>query len=157
MAWDLSRIDGRRKRSSRTWHGAAFVVEALVLLAFLMASLAVLVQLMGAAHDRGEEADRLTSAIVLASNDAEAFAADPASGSRTERFQDVDGALAPAEANSGENAGEGAGAFEVQRTVTQQDEGAGTLFSARIAVSAHGEIVYELDTSRYVSDEGAAR
>ena len=37
-------------RDDRPWHGAALVVEALVLLAFIVASLAIITQLLAGAH-----------------------------------------------------------------------------------------------------------
>ncbi|MCI8341303.1 MAG: hypothetical protein HFJ73_06920, partial [Eggerthellaceae bacterium] len=55
-----SAADARGKR------GLAFVVEALLLLAFLAASVAVFMQLFGGASVRGAEAARLERAVVLA-------------------------------------------------------------------------------------------
>ena len=77
MGIDLSRLRRGNDHDRRPWHGAAFIVEALVLLVFLIASLAVIMQVIAGAHERSIEADRLSNAIILASNDAEAFAADP--------------------------------------------------------------------------------
>ena len=74
MGIDLSRLRRGNDHDRRPWHGAAFIVEALVLLVFLIASLAVIMQVIAGAHERSIEADRLSNAIILASNDAEAFA-----------------------------------------------------------------------------------
>ena len=82
MGIDLSRLRRGNDHDRRPWHGATFIVEALVLLVFLIASLAVIMQVIAGAHERSIEADRLSNAIILASNDAEAFAADPTSGGR---------------------------------------------------------------------------
>lgn len=84
MGIDLSRLRRGNDHDRRPWHGAAFIVEALVLLVFLIASLAVIMQVIAGAHERSIEADRLSNAIILASNDAEAFAADPTSGNTEE-------------------------------------------------------------------------
>ena len=42
MGIDLSRLRRGNDHDRRPWHGAAFIVEALVLLVFLIASLAVI-------------------------------------------------------------------------------------------------------------------
>ena len=80
-----------RRGSDTTWHGTAFVVEALVLLVFL--------------------------AFALAGTGADA--------------ED---------------------AYVVSREVVPERTEDGTLYRANITVSCGGEAVYELETSRYVSD-----
>lgn len=178
MALDLSQLRSVNTQGRRSWHGAAFIVESLALLAFLVTALAVVIQLMGVAHERGVEASHLSNAI-LASNDAEAFAADPTSGSSEAQFTEDNGTLvsleeATAEAEAGADAGaDGAGTadgetgtagsadagatvYRVERTVSDHAEAAGTLYEAHIQVSSDGEVLYELDTARYVS-EGVAR
>lgn len=154
MALDLSRLRRSSVHDRRPWHGAAFIVESLVLLVFLMASLAVLMQVMGNAHERGIEADKLSNAIILASNDAETFAADPTTGDRTAQFSLVDGELV--ELTGAEDAAS-AERYEVERTVQQHAEQAGTLYEAHIEVSSGGNAVYEVNTSRYVSGEEVQR
>lgn len=154
MALDLSRLRRSSVHDRRPWHGAAFIVESLVLLVFLMASLAVLMQVMGNAHERGIEADKLSNAIILASNDAETFAADPTTGDRTAQFSLVDGELV--ELTGAEDAAS-AERYEVERTVQQHAEKAGTLYEAHIEVSSGGNAVYEVNTSRYVSGEEVQR
>ena len=153
---DLSRIRRTSAADRQPWHGAAFIVEALVLLAFLMASLGVMASLMGAAHERGAAADRLSHAVILASNEAEAFAAEPDAASSTTRYVFEDGALRQVEGD-GADAGGGAAAYEVQRLVERRGQEAGALYEARIMVSCEGQAVYELDTSRYVSNREVAR
>lgn len=153
MTLDISRIRSLNERDRHSWHGAAFIVESLVLLAFLVASLAVTMQLMGAAHERGTEADSLSNAIVLASNDAEAFAANPASGDKTARFASVDGELIEApDATSPD-----ATLYDLVRTVERNDQDAGTLYKAHITVVQDGKTVYEVATSRYVSQAEVQR
>jgi hypothetical protein len=154
MALDLSRLRRSSVHDRRPWHGAAFIVESLVLLVFLMASLAVLMQVMGNAHERGIEADKLSNAIILASNDAETFAADPTTGDRTAQFSLVDGELVELTGAEGAASGE---RYEVERTVQQHTEKAGTLYEAHIEVSSGGNAVYEVNTSRYVSGEEVQR
>lgn len=113
-----------------TWHGAAFVVEALLLLVFLAFALAVFMQLFGAAHSRGTEERQLTQAVLLASNDAEAFAADPQSGTESTAFD----------------------AYVVEREVKAERSQSGTLYRALISVAYDGQPIYELESARYVSD-----
>lgn len=154
MAIDLSRLRGNSVNDRRPWHGSAFIVEALVLLVFLIASLAVLMQVIGGAHERGEDADQLSNAIILASNDAETFAADPTAGDTGSEFALVDGELTQPE---GPIDALDKNVYELTRIVEAQKQPGGTLYTARIYVSCGGEATYQLDTARYVSDEGVQR
>lgn len=153
MGVDFSRLRPANARDRRPWHGSAFIVEALLLLVFLVASLAVIMQVIGGAHERGSEADHLSNAVVLASNDAEKFAAGPAEGDLSTTFALVDGMLV--EAAPGD--AEGAERYSVARTVQAHAEQAGTLYEAHIEVSSDGEVVYQVDTARYVPDGRARR
>lgn len=136
-----------RRGEDAGWHGTAFVVEALLLLAFLAFSLAVFMQLFGSAHARSMEERQLTQAVLLASNEAERFAADPRSG--------FGAALYDAEGNAlSTDGGEDAGAFVVERETTFEQMPDGTLYRADIVVSCEGETIYELETARYLSDGG---
>lgn len=181
MIIDTSQLRQTAQRERRPWHGAAFVVEALVLLAFLVTALAVVMQVMSASYERGAQADELSDAIVIASNDAEAFAADPTSTSFDTHFANIDGALVPtssasesagadasagasadagADANAGANASAAASAnatYELSRTVDAQATEGGTLYRAHITVSCDSSVIYELDTARYLSDKGVTR
>ena len=154
MAVDLSRLGRPGPQDRRSWHGGAFIVESLVLLAFLVAALAVSIQLMGVAHQHGTQADRLSSAVILASNEAEAFATDPAAGNVSASFATVDGELVE---SAGADAPADGSIYQVTRTVEARDEQAGTLYEARIAVTCDGQDVYELDTARYVPAKEVAR
>lgn len=138
-------LAAQRRGSPATWHGTAFVVEALVLLVFLAFALATFMQLFGAAHERGVEERQLTQAVLLATNDAERFAAAPLDGSGRAAYGANGSAL-----DSGEAAE--AGTFVVTREVTPVDREGGTLYRATITVKCDGETVYELETARYVSD-----
>lgn len=150
MVVQLPRRRRTRTENRRSWHGGAFIVESLVLLAFLMAALAVVVQLTGIAHERGTEADHLSNAVTLAANNAEAFAADPASGSMTASFTIANGSLV--EVDGTPDAGNEAATYLLDRTVEQHAKGSGTLYTAHIAVTQGGETVYALDTSCYSTD-----
>ena len=68
---------GRVRKERAVWPGAAFIVEALLLLVFLTGSLAVLMNLNAEADRIGRESADLMDGLVLASNVAEEFAADP--------------------------------------------------------------------------------
>lgn len=111
-------------------HGMAFFVEALVIMAFLMMSLAVFVQLFATAQLEGASANRLSEAVLVATNRAEEFSADPVAvqASTTE------------------------GDFEVTCDVTPTTRAGGTYYEATIHVLADGEQVYELQTARYVTN-----
>lgn len=57
----------------RSRGGAAFYVETLLLVLFLLASLTVLVQILGAAKRTSREARELSTAVNIAQNAAELF------------------------------------------------------------------------------------
>lgn len=71
------------KRSSTVararWSGAAFLVEAMLLLVFIMVSLAVFTQLFAASAERANASRSLTDAVSVATSVAERFCADPTS------------------------------------------------------------------------------
>ncbi|WP_165045642.1 hypothetical protein [Adlercreutzia sp. ZJ138] len=122
----------------RSRHGRAFVIEALFLLVFMMGSLAVLTGLMVSSYERGAASDDLSRAVVLAANDAEAFAANP----EGESLQATDGIGATDSERD----------FKLERIVEQHPQEAGTLYVAHITVSDDERIIYTLYTSRYVSN-----
>lgn len=68
---------GRRRAERAVWPGAAFIVEALLLLVFLAGSLAVLMSLNADADETGRHSADLMSAMVMATNSAEEFSASP--------------------------------------------------------------------------------
>lgn len=120
----------RRASDARGKRGIAFVVEALVLLAFLAAFMAVIMQLFGGASVRGTAATELDRAVVLATNVAEHFAADPES--------------IPAELQDR--------GYAVRSTVARDPRPGGVLYSLESTVlNEAGEPVYSLATTRYVS------
>lgn len=127
------------------WSGAAMLVEAMLLLAFLIATLAVLTQMFAAAVEKANESAQLTAAVAVASDTAERFAANPAG---VPDQQVVDNML-------------------VVCKVTDEPHTAGVLYHADISVYAmtpgtgadagaelQGEPVYTVSTSRYESGVG---
>ena len=124
----IYRSASRSTRKGSSWHGTAFVIEALILLAFFLASIAVFMQLFGAASAQGIESRELSRAVVLAANAAERFSADPEqAGGTTE-----DG-------------------LSVSCTVEPERTDAGTLYRATIVVFSNGAELYRLETARYES------
>lgn len=132
---ELNGSDERQQtfRSSRTAsrRGMAFLIEALITVAFLMGCLAVFVRLFSSAQLEGIAANKLSRAIVVATNRAEEFSANPwdTSGTNTE-----DG-------------------LSVECNVRDDVRAAGTLYEATIIVSENGSEIYRLETSRYVSGD----
>ncbi len=149
------------------WPGAAFVVEALLLLVFLAGSLAVLMELNADADAAGQQSADLMEAMTLASNAAEEFAANPELAAAT-------GALGDEEEAARVRYGTG---LVMTRTVEAEPLAAGTMYRARIAVWHEGvaaaesvgagsggpkpapaegsaEPVYTLETACYVANDG---
>ena len=128
---------------SSSWVNAAFLVEALVLLAAIVAAMAVFSSLFANAAVTSKEAEQLTQAVQAASNAAEEFSHDPAAvaaGQAVGLGDAVDGAKADG--------------LSLQVSVESEPQGSGMLYSAHITVSSDdaakpGEI-YALDASRYV-------
>lgn len=140
------------------WHGTAFLIEALVLVAFLMAALAVVLSLFASARAEEARAARLSEAVTLAQNAAEAFAATDEPVSRVSQ-------------EAGTQTGD---LYVVAVDVAAEERAAGTLYTATISVAAAdtsggadvaegaagatntesaagGEALYTLDTARYVA------
>lgn len=115
------------------WSGAAFIVEAMLLLLILIGSLAVFTQLFAASAERATASEELSRAVAAASTAAERFAADPAS--------------VPASSE-----GEG---LTTTCEVAEEDRAGGVLYHAQISVAnEEGTVVYQVETSRYVSEGG---
>ena len=120
----------RDERNPRS--GTSLLIEAMVLLAFLTASLAVCAGLFASALAGSRQADRLDRAVTVATDTAERFSADPTG-------------IAESSQRNG---------FDVSCAVTPDQEGSGTLYSATITVSEGGDQVYQLVTARYVGGDG---
>ncbi len=124
------------KRGKTSWTGTAFMIEALVLLFVLVASLAVFTSLFAYSANSAQQAQRITDATAVAQSAAEEFSANP---------------VAVEAGNSvGASAYQGAEGFDVSCQVTKNPQAGGALYSAHITVSdAQGE-AYALDVARYV-------
>lgn len=152
---DAGRCDGGRA----SWHGTALLVEALVLLAFLVASLALFMQVFAQARGMGAEGSQLAQAVAMASNLAEEFAADPATEPEP---LERDGLTASCEvatvAAGGANGTGGQTGSGADDTPSGGSSGAaGTLYRATILVTdGDGDEVYRLVTERYASGDEAA-
>ena len=123
-----------RTRASRpAWANVAFIVEAMVLLVFLIASLAVFMQLFSAALERSEQGGTTTEAVAVASATAERFAADPQSVPSAAEYDDL----------------------VVTCDVKPEARDRGVVYHADIAVYPKDEpsedAVYTISTSVYVS------
>lgn len=146
----FARAAASRDRAS--WHGAAFVLEVMVLVAFVAASLAVLAAVFSGAQMRGIDAIRLTDAVTLAasgaSNGAEDFAADPEAafeeGASTTYYAVAAGSVSACDPTA-------SNACEVTRVVERHATELGALYDATITVMRDDEVLYELETSAYVS------
>ena len=114
------------------WASAAFIVESLLLLVFLIGSLAVFTQMFAAASEQASASSTLSAAVAAAGNTAERFAADPES--------------VEAEAHVGD--------LRVVSDVTADERDGGTLYHATISVfeANDAQPVYTVTTSRYVSE-----
>lgn len=150
---DAGRCDGGRA----SWHGTALLVEALVLLAFLVASLALFMQVFAQARGMGAEGSELAQAVAMASNLAEEFAADPATEPEP---LERDGLTASCEvatvaADDADHAGSQTDPDADGAPAGDSSGAAGTLYRATILVTdGDGDEVYRLVTERYA--RGAA-
>lgn len=140
--------------TKRSWTGAAFIVESLLLLAFMAGTLAVLLNIFAQSYTVGSQSQDKALAIVAATNTAETFAAAPEEG----LF------ISPE------------GDFVTNCVVEAEKTSSGTMYYAHIAVYSLSDIevhdntleamrdyflvhydslvpVYELDTARFVSGE----
>lgn len=163
--------DARRVPEGGVRHSAAFIVEAMVLLVFLVLALAMTTKMTIGARSDAALASDLSRAVALAQNTAEEFSADPAGF-----------AANPVIVRESE------GGLRVQCTVEAEQRAAGTMYTAHIVVTggdsvlaqrarakaavagegdfaagdaagtagADGSEVYRVDTSAYVSGGGAA-
>lgn len=116
------------------WAGAAFVVEALLLLAFLAGSIAVMMSIFAYAEERGLENHRITEAIILAENTAEEFNASPQTPPQINQTDELVAIC----------------------TVTTAQTDVGTLYDATIVITDRetDEEVYTMKSVRYVSEGG---
>lgn len=153
---------GRVRADRAVWPGAAFVVEALLLLVFLTASLAVLMQLNADADLTRKESATLMDALVLASNSAEQFAGNPSIATQVQDGQEADPNLVSSEdlllvrEVEAEPSRDGT-LYRAVITVWQKDQVAkvdtvsGQLVAYEVVrINDSVEPVYRLETARYV-------
>lgn len=131
--------DGAARQHGGGRSAASFVVEALVLLVFLAACMAVFTQLFSGSATLAKQSERLSDAVMVAKDAAEEFSS------------------APEAVASGKPVGltviaNGKGSFDVSCDVTTDETDAGTLYRAHISVSDSQGVAYELDATRYVSE-----
>lgn len=121
----------KRLTAGGSWTGVAFIVEAMLLLVFLVASLALFSNLFASAVQRSDESRELTAAVAAASDVAERFAADPSSVEKTTQRGDL----------------------TVVCDASVDKRAAGSYHRAFIkVVNTMGDTVYTIDTGCYVSE-----
>lgn len=132
----MTRLDTSPRRST------AFIVEVMVLLFFLVGSLAIFTQLFASAMVTSNEAAKLSQATTIAQNAAEEFSADPV-------------AIAKGKKVGAGIAVNGSDGFDVFCKVSTRKTEAGALYKAHITVSQDQTKIYQLNAQRYV--EGGAQ
>ena len=140
--------------ASKTKVNTAFLIEALVLMAVLIASMAVFTQLFTHSAVAAHQAEDLTRATLLAQNAAEEFSSDPAAVAAGKTVGQ--GVAAGKTVGQGVAAGnvsavDGSDGLTVSCDVDSDAQGRGTLYTAHITVSDDSGEVYALDASRYES------
>ncbi len=126
-----------QKKKEKSKSNTSFLVESIVLLFFLLATLAIFVQIFASSVTKSYNASQLTSATGIAQKAAEEFSANPE-------------AVALGKTVGAGVAAKGSGSFDVTCNVTKQAQTAGTLYEAVITVSEDGKEVYTLNATRYV-------
>ena len=146
---------------AQSHRGTSFIIESLLLLVFVTASVAIVVQLLGYGYSQGVAADKLTSAVMIASNEAEQFTADPTMGSSEVLYIDADNGMQKVASRKSlkesdfEYNGEAISAndsnvFILTRNIKKDSLNSGELYNASISVECQGEEIYFLDTSKYI-------
>lgn len=146
---DMRTFKRKNLTNRRTWHGSAFIMEALALLFFMVACMAVLLMLLSTAFQRTDLAEQTGNAVILATNEAETFAAHPTRVDAVTYYELVDGQLVKVESET-------ESCYVVKNNVLPTSSSAGTMYEDDIEVLRNGETVYEITTSRYMSDGGAS-
>lgn len=119
-------------RSRSSWSSVAFIAESVLLLVFLVASLAVLTQVFSSSLSRSVESRTLDAANIAATSIAEHFAADPTDVEERTQLGDL----------------------MITCEVTDEPRQNGTMYHATISVydmgpSGTGEVVYKVETAKY--------
>ena len=156
---------GRVRKERAVWPGAAFIVEALLLLVFLTGSLAVLMNLNAEADRIGRESADLMDGLVLASNVAEEFAADPIAFKEAYEADPMADRWLSQPAHEAEN---GSDLLSAECTFSTEDTDAGTMHyltievwkvrvlndSAKAAEEAGAMMVGDADLVAKIQNEG---
>lgn len=126
-----------RTRTRQSWSSVAFIVESILLLVFLVASLAVLTRVFTASLNRSIESRTLDAATIAATSIAEHFTADPTGVSESTTLGDL----------------------VIKCEVTEDPRENGTMYHAHIDVydtagKTGGTPVYSIETARYESQPG---
>lgn len=133
-----SSLDRRELAHTRTpWASMAFIVESILLLLFLVASLAVLTRIFSASLNHSVESRTLDAATIAASSIAEHFAADPNSVEERTVLGDL----------------------VIMCTVNDEQRPGGVMRYADISVydlseQSKGAAIYTISTSHYESEDG---
>lgn len=127
-------IEGERTRIIRTFgerqpKRSTFVVEAMLLFMCLMVVIAVSISVIAFAASMGAHSAHKEAGVIMATNIAEQFSADPSS--LQERYVDGD--------------------YTATCTLELSMDEAGTLYDATIVVDWRDEEIYTLRTAEYVS------
>lgn len=122
------------RKARAAWSSVAFIVESILLLLFLVGSLAVLTQVFSSSLTASIEGRTLDAATIAATSTAERFAADPTSVEETSEVGDL----------------------LVSCEVTTENRVQGVMYKAQIDVydnseNGKGEKVYSITTAHYES------
>lgn len=144
----------------RSRRGAAFYVETILLVLFLLFSLAVLVRMLGTAKQLSGEARQLSCAVRIAQDAAEQAAVCDSPedlAALLDARQTEDGALIKAYdaqgaplADGGQAADGTQAAYSLLCRVEQTAQGPGTLLTVHFTVSNESGVLYELETQKYL-------
>ena len=129
------------------WSGTAFLVEAMLLLVFVMASVAVFTQVFAVSAERANASRSLTDAVAVATSTAESFCADPSSADG-EFFEDglrIVCRVVPEQRNDGTM-------YHATIDVYDADAQAAGVGGATQQEDAGDEPIYTVRTSKYESE-----
>ena len=138
MSFKVPQLQFREQPRVR-WQAAAFLIETMMLLFFIMISLAVLTAMFAQSAERSVKGEDLSRAVSLATSAAERFAADPTSLAEQEERGD----------------------YVVVSDVEQEKRAAGSLYNATISVYKQADPggegrssspIYQISTSSYRSE-----
>ena len=118
-------------KNRNNWHGTALLIEALIILAVVVACITVFVQLFSYSYNSNVEDNHRAYAITLATNQAETFAAQAAD--------------LPEQSSTDENG------YVTTCTITKESTARGTLYHADITVYYREQELCTIQTARYVN------